>query len=310
MSGAIVLALVPVALLVALGYLLKRTGFIADAFWPPAERLCYYVLLPALFAHGLATARLDTLPVGPLAGALVGSTLIVALAVLLVRRWVRVDGAGFTSVFQGAVRFNNYVGTSVAAGLLGQQGIALSAVCVAAIVPTVNLFCVLVFARYGAVKLGPAAALRQIVTNPLVVGCAIGGVMQAGGIAVPAPIEPAVRALGAASMPLGLLCVGAALRFGGTRVWLHPMLVASSFKFLAMPLATVAAGRALGLGDAVMTVALLFQALPTSSSSYIMARQLGGDAPLMAGITAVQTLVAMVAMPVMMVALAGLAHTG
>ncbi|MDC6127577.1 AEC family transporter, partial [Burkholderia gladioli] len=113
---------------------------------------------------------------------------------------------------------------------------------------------------------------------------------------------------GAASMPLGLLCVGAALRFGATRAWLQPMLVASLFKFLAMPLLTFAAGRALGLGEAVMTVALLFQALPTSSSSYIMARQLGGDAPLMAGITAMQTLLAMVAMPVMLVSLASLAH--
>ncbi|MBU9645110.1 AEC family transporter [Burkholderia gladioli] len=308
MSGTIVLALLPVALLVALGHALRRTGFIADAFWPPAERLCYYVLLPALFAHGLATAQLGALPILPLAAALIGATLAAAVALLLMRRWVRVDGAGFTSVFQGAVRFNNYVGTAVAAGLLGRQGIALSAVCVAVIVPTVNLFCVLVFARYGQTRLGPAAALRQVLTNPLVVGCAIGGAMQAGGIAVPAAIEPAVRALGAASMPLGLLCVGAALRFGATRAWLQPMLVASLFKFLAMPLLTFAAGRALGLGEAVMTVALLFQALPTSSSSYIMARQLGGDAPLMAGITAMQTLLAMVAMPVMLVSLASLAH--
>ena len=216
---------------------------------------------------------------------------------------MRVDGAGFTSVFQGAVRFNNYVGTALAAGLFGAKGIALAAVCVAAIVPTVNLMCVLVFARYGDTRLGAAALVRQILSNPLVVACALGIAMQAGGISFPAAVAPAVRALGVASMPLGLLCVGAALRFDAARAWLQPVCVASAFKFMAMPLITLAAGRLLA-GDAALTVALLFQALPTSSASYIMARQLGGDAPLMAGITAFQTVAAALAMPVVLSALA------
>ncbi|KVD79966.1 transporter [Burkholderia ubonensis] len=303
MIGAVLLALAPVALLVALGHGLKRSGFVGDAFWPSAERLCYYVLLPALFAHGLASARLQSLAVMPLALALVGSTVAVAATLLLIRPFVRVDGAGFTSVFQGAVRFNNYVGASLAAGLFGAQGIALAAVCVAAIVPTVNLMCVLVFARYGSTRLGIAALVRQIVSNPLVVACAIGIAMQASGATFPPAIEPAVRALGAASMPLGLLCVGAALTFDAARAWMQPVCVASAFKFVAMPLLTLVAGRVLGLGDAALTVALLFQALPTSSASYLMARQLGGDAPLMAGITAFQTLFATIAMPAVLTTL-------
>ncbi|KVO40517.1 AEC family transporter [Burkholderia ubonensis] len=303
MIGAVLLALAPVALLVVLGHGLKRSGFVGDAFWPSAERLCYYVLLPALFAHGLASARLQSLAVMPLALALVASTVAVAAALLLIRPFVRVDGAGFTSVFQGAVRFNNYVGASLAAGLFGAQGIALAAVCVAAIVPTVNLMCVLVFARYGSTRLGIAALVRQIVSNPLVVACATGIAMQASGATFPPAIEPAVRALGAASMPLGLLCVGAALTFDAARAWVQPVCVASAFKFVAMPLLTLVAGRALGLGDAALTVALLFQALPTSSASYLMARQLGGDAPLMAGITAFQTLFATIAMPAVLTTL-------
>ncbi|KVT82163.1 transporter [Burkholderia ubonensis] len=303
MIGAVLLALAPVALLVALGHGLKRSGFVGDALWPSAERLCYYVLLPALFAHGLASAQLQSLAVMPLALALVGSTVAAAAALLLIRPFVRVDGAGFTSVFQGAVRFNNYVGASLAAGLFGAQGIALAAVCVAAIVPTVNLMCVLVFARYGSTRLGIVALVRQIVSNPLVVACAIGIAMQASGATFPPAIEPAVHALGAASMPLGLLCVGAALTFDAARAWMQPVCVASAFKFVAMPLLTLVAGRALGLGDAALTVALLFQALPTSSASYLMARQLGGDAPLMAGITAFQTLFATIAMPAVLTTL-------
>lgn len=303
MTVAILLALAPVAFLVALGHGLKRTAFIADGFWPQAERLCYYILLPALFMHGLASAKMQSLPVFPLAGTLIGATVLVAVALVLARPWMRVDGAGFTSVFQGGVRFNNYVGVSLAAGLYGAKGIALAAVCNAAIVPTVNLLCVLVFARYGSVRLSGKALVRQIMTNPLVVACVIGIAMQAAGVQVPAVIEPAVRALGAASMPLGLLCVGAALNFEGVRSWAQPVFVSSAFKFLAMPVLTLVVGHAIGLTDAALVVASLFQALPTASSSYIMARQLGGDASLMAGITAAQTVLAAAAMPAVMTAL-------
>lgn len=101
MTGAVLLALAPVALLVALGHLIRRTGFVADAFWPQAERLCYYILLPALFMHSLATAHVQSPPVAALACALIGSTAMVALMVVAARPLLKVDGAAFTSVFQG-----------------------------------------------------------------------------------------------------------------------------------------------------------------------------------------------------------------
>lgn len=303
MTWSVIFALTPVAALVALGQLLRRSEFLAPTFWPQAERLCYYVLLPALFAHGLAEAHLQSIPVLPLAGVLIFSTVVVAIILVLARPLVRVDGASFTSVFQGAVRFNNYVGVTLAAGLFGAKGVALAAVCNAAIVPTVNLLCVLVFARYGSSQCKGTALLRQIATNPLVVACLVGISMQMFGVTFPRTIEPAIGAIGAASMPLGLLCVGAALNFEGTKQWAEPVAVASVVKFLVMPVLTLAAARILHLSDPALTVALLFQALPTASSSYIMARQLGGDAPLMAGITAAQTVIAAGAMPVVLATL-------
>lgn len=301
----VLLALAPIVLLIGLGYGLKRTRFLDDGFWPQAERLSYYVLLPALFLHGLATADVHELPVWSLAGALIGSTVAVASLVVALRPWLGLDGAAFTSVFQGSVRFNNYIGVTLAAGLLGAQGVAFAAVCNAAIVPTVNLLCVLVFARFGSARLSARGAVRQIVTNPLVVACLGGIVLQGVGRGLPAGLEPALKALGAASMPLGLVCVGAALDFGSVRRWVGPVAASSAAKFMVMPGVTFLLGHAFGLGATAMMVALLFQTLPTASSSYIMARQLGGDAPLMAGITATQTVLGGLALPVVLALLVG-----
>lgn len=305
MIGAVLLALVPVILLIALGAGLRRR-FLPAEFWPHAERLGYFVLLPALFFDGLATAKLGSLPVGELAGTLILSILAVAALVVAARPLMRLDGPGFTSVFQGSVRFNNYVGVTIATGLFGAPGVAMAAICNAAIVPTVNVLCVLVFARHGAARLDLRGVVRQIVTNPLILACLGGMVLQVLGVAIPAGLEPALRALGTASLPIGLLCVGAALRFGSARLWLGPVVAASTAKFVAMPLATVAAGLALGLHGSAFTVALLFQAMPTASSAYILARQLGGDAPLMAGITAAQTVIAAAAVPLVVAGLSAL----
>ncbi|MBR0663766.1 AEC family transporter [Roseomonas hellenica] len=303
MTGTVLLALLPVILLIALGHWLRRRAFLAGGFWPQAERLGYFLLLPTLFLHGLATAHLQSLPVGVLAAVLILSTLTVSALLTAARRFMPIDGAGFTSVFQGSVRFNNYVGITIAAGLFGAQGVALAAICNAAIVPTVNVLCVLVFARYGSARLSARGILRQIAANPLVLACLGGMLLQGTGLGLPPGPEPALRALGAASLPLGLLCVGAALDFGTARRWVGPVAGASAAKFLLMPAATLLAALAFGLRGPALVTALLFQAMPTASSAYIMARQLGGDAPLMAGIAAAQTVLAMAAIPLVLLTL-------
>ena len=304
MIETLLLALAPIALLIAAGAWCRRRQFLGEAFWPNAEKLGYYVLLPSLFLHGLATARLDGVPVGTMALTLVCSTFAVATLLVGLRARLPVDGPAFTSVFQGGIRFNNYVGVSAVAGLFGAQGIALAAVANAAIVPTVNILCVLVFARYGSGgKPSWRTIARQLALNPLVAACALGIVLQATHTGLPRLAEPAFRALGQASLPLGLLCVGAAVEFASVRRWANAIGAASVAKFVLMPLATLAACHAFGLRGPAAVAVLLFQVLPTSSSSYIMARQMGGDAPLMAGIVAVQTVLAGVLMPLCLLGL-------
>jgi len=127
------------------------------------------------------------------------------------------------------------------------------------------------------------------------------------GVVRPPGLGRALRSVGAASLPLGLLCVGAALDFGGARRWAGPVATASVLKFGAMPLATLTVALLVGLHGEALVTALVFQTLPTASSSYILARQLGGDAPLMAGITAAQTLLALAAIPLVLTGLTAVA---
>lgn len=298
MLGAVAVAIVPAALLVGLGLGLRRAGFLPDGFWPGAERLSYYVLLPALLLQGITAADLSAVPVGRLALCVVPPILLVFGALAVARPRLGLDGPAFTSLVQGSVRFNNYIGLVLAVGLFGQPGLALAAVANALIVPTVNVVCALAFAWYGPVRFGLSKALLRAAMNPLVLGCVGGAALQALGLRLPAGLDAFVKALGGAALPLGLLCVGAAFDVAAIGVGRRAALLATVAKFVAMPLLTAALVRWTGLAGPPATVAILFHALPTASSAYIMARQLGGNAPLMAGIVALQTLVAAAAIPV------------
>ena len=301
----VVAVILPVFLLIFLGWLLKRRSFPGDHVWAPAERLTYFLLVPALIATTLAKADFGQLAILPMAAAIALAILAMSALVLALRPLFRVDGPGLTSVYQGTVRMNTYIGLSVAYGVHGAEGLTAAALAVAVIVPLVNVTCTLVLLRHGAaarpgqpVRWGGIA--RQFASNPLILACVLGGLLNLTGIGLPPIVGPMAEILSRAALPLGLLAVGAALDLERARAAGRVVLQASALKLLGLPVATWLLLQAFGVGGVAAFVAILFNALPTATSAYILARQLGGDAPLMASMVTIQTLVAMASLPLVL----------
>jgi predicted permease len=289
-------AFVPVFGLLALGALLKRRLLRDDAVWAGIERLVFWVLLPCLIAGALSAVRFDTLPVGGMAVALwaalsVGTGLAIALSRLLGH-----GHAAMTSVLQGGIRFNNLMGFAIGGAIWGAEGIAYAAVATGIIVPFVQAAATIAFvAGRGSLRLLPL--LRQVLLNPLILGCLAGfAIGLVGGL--PPGLQPAVRNLGNASIALGLLCVGAALTLQGLGDRPVTQAATAALKLLVMPVMTWALCAALGLGPLATAIAVLFMALPTAATSYVMARAMGGDAKLMAAITTSEHLLSVLTLPV------------
>ncbi len=298
---AIVLVILPVFALIFLGWLLRRRQFPGEHFWAPAERLTYFCLFPALLATTLARADFSELDVLPMAGAIVAAILAMTGGLLLARRALGLSGPGFTSLYQGAVRMNTYIGLAVAYGVAGEAGVAAAAVAVAAIVPLVNLLCVSLLARFGtAAQPTLAGVARQVASNPLILGCAAGGALNLSGLGLPPVLGETLLILGRAALPLGLLCVGAALDLRAARRAGGPVLLSSLLKLGLLPALTWAGCWALDVTGTAAFVAVLFNGLPTATSAYILARQMGGDAVLMASLITAQTLLAMLTLPVVL----------
>lgn len=297
-------AVLPVFLVILLGFALKRRRWVPDAFWGPAETLTYTVTFPALLTANLAKADMTTVAWGPLMSVQALAVLAVAGAVVVARpalqRRLGMDASAFTSLFQGTIRPNTYIGLAVAAALLGDQGVTLTAISVAVVVPLVNVLAVSCLARHGDGQSASAARVaRGIATNPLILACALGIVLNASGVGLPPVIGPMLEILGRAALPVALLAVGAGLSFRHLGHAAAPVAASAAIKLAVLPL-LVWGGCVLAGLDAVTTiVAVLYAGLPCSASSYVLARRMGGDSPLMAGIITAQTLASVLSITVL-----------
>jgi len=300
---AVLAALFPVFLLIVAGFLLRRFLIAEDAHWVGTERILYYVMFPALLAGTLMRADLGKVPVLAVGGTLFASVVVMTALCFALRpllaRTLGMDGPAFTSVFQGATRWQTFVALPVAGNLFGDLGLAIASVAMVAMTPLLNVLCVSMLVRYASpTRPDWRAVLLAIVQNPLIWSCVAGIVLNPVSSAIPDPVHVFIDALGRSSLALGLLIVGAGLRIGEV---LRPQaiaLVTCGLKLVVMPAIGIAIAFAFRLSGPNLLVVVCCMAVPAASNAYILARQMGGDAPLMAQILTLETLLAAITMPV------------
>ena len=221
-------------------------------------------------------------------GAFTLMLVVLAAALLLARpaleRGMAVDGPSFTSLFQGVLRWNTYVALAAVGGLYGASGITVAAVALVCLVPIVNVICVVVLSRYGGTGSTSLVLMaRQLGRNPLIWSCAAGMAINVLKVPVPAVILEFGDVLGRASLAIGLLVVGGGLVL---RDLARPRLITYmtvALTLVVKPLITLAAGAALGLSGLELTVIVLLAAVPSAPAGYVLARQMGGNAPASGG---------------------------
>ncbi len=303
-----VLLLLPDFTLILLGFGLRRVMHLGDHFWSGLEKLIYFVLFPALLFYAIARTRIDFAAAAPfvLSGvAAMGGGMLLGL---LARPLFGPRPMVFASQFQCAYRFNSYIGLAVAAKLHGEAGIAAMGILIGAMVPLANLASVWMLARHG-----QSGVLREIARNPLILGTLAGLLFNLSGLPLPEVAGQFLARLSEASIALGLLAVGAALKLrGGASA--HPPAPAPAarrcaagylvgVKLLAVPAIAWMAACTLGLKGVYFDVVVMFGALPTASSAYILAMRMGGDGAGVAWLISATTLGAMLTMPLWLVAL-------
>ena len=293
-------AILPVFLIILLGAVIRHAEWLPEAFFPSIEKFSYNIAFPALLFAGTSRLNYHGSQVGELALATLLPTAVIVvltLAGLLLTPHRALPDPARSSVFQGAIRPNTYFGVAVSALYFEPPVAALVMLALALGLPVVNTLSVLALSWWSGHKVAAGRVLRTLASNPIILSTLGGVLFSLTGLTLPTPLMNTLDILGKAALCLGLLCVGAGLVF--SLQGLRPLALgcSSALKLLAMPLVAALVCLRLGASAPVALAACFYCALPTAPNAYIMAKQLGGDARLMAALITLQTLLAMVSVP-------------
>ena len=290
MFQTIFTVLFPLIGLISLGYVLKQRKWLEDDFWRGAEKLNYYVLFPVMLFLNLATAKIQMDVIQDVVLVVFSIMAVVSIVLYVLRQIYRISYARFGVYVQGLVRFNTYIGLAAVSALFHQQGMTIFAVIMVLCIPLVNILSVLAFTRSHDMQL--SKIMLDLAKNPLILGCIVGGLFNLSGLPLWVGAEQFLKQIALCSLPLGLMCVGAALQFQGFQRDLLPLSLMTFGRLFGMPLIAFSVCKIFQIVPLTTQVLVLFFALPTASASYVLTRVYGGDSELMASIISVQTVVA------------------
>jgi malate permease and related proteins len=276
--------LLPLILILGLGFGLGKSGFLGREFLFGLNRLVFHVGLPALVVESLAVARWEA-AAGGLFGVFALVTLLGAGLALLFSRVMGLAREQVGAFVQASFRGNlAYVALPVLLTLFAghPERPRIMALAFLVLGPSMVLFnvlsaWVLMAGEGGRGVAGCIKVLRAVAGNPLVLASVVGMVLSLSGWGLPAPLMSGLKLVGGMSIPASLLCVGGVMALVKLGPSWKPALLASVFKVGVTPLLAWVLGRWVGLESWALMVLLVFAACPTAVASYVMAVQMGGD---------------------------------
>jgi malonate transporter len=275
--------------LIACGFLLCRYTALDRTVWEKVEGLVYYFLFPVLLFQSIVRSPLDLREASSMmaAGLLLGISGI-SLSYLLphlpgLRGFI--DARAHAGAAQVAFRFNSYIALALSERLAGPAGLQLVAVLIGVCVPLFNVAAVWPMARHAQTGLLPA-----LMRNPLIIATALGLACNFGRLAMPGWLEPTLARIGGSSIPLGLMAAGAGMSLGSlarSKVLTACLL---AIRHAITPLVAWGLVRLLRLEAGQASVLLIFSAMPTAASCYVLASRMGYDGGYVAGLVTLSTL--------------------
>jgi malonate transporter and related proteins len=287
--------LLPDFMLILFGFVIIRITNWGNEFWIGMEKLVYYVLFPALLFYSTARTPLDFATTGKLLQVAIAACCTGILLGWLAKPLFRPGTMIFESGVQTAFRFNSYLALAAANRLGGDQGTSMMALIIGFAVPLCNMAAVHALVHRG------GGLLRELAKNPLLLATAGGVLFNLLGLRLPDIAGAFLSRLGNASIALGLIMVGAGIKLSGLH---NAKGIAAYFiavKLLAVPACAYVLGRLLELPPLQLQIAVMFGALPTASSAYVLATRMGGNGPLVAFLISAGTLISLFTLPIWLI---------
>ncbi|AFC69619.1 permease [Rickettsia amblyommatis] len=297
----------PIFLITLLGSIIKNKWLTSEEFWRGIEKLSYFVLFPAMLFNYVSTADLSVVSIIKLVVALIISTILVSIGLIIYQKKYNIDKVQFTSIFQGSIRYNSYIFFGVSSPLLGPSGLSIVAVISSYMIIFTNILSVMIFAYYipnksvtNTIRTSFVLMMKLIVRNPLIIASLVGFVFNYSNLELHLGLKKTLDSLSNAALSIGMLNVGAGLNFTIRQELLHNVMFTSFVKLVAFPLVSVVVLWLMSIDGLDRSVGILYSCLPCASTAYVLSRQLDGDPDSMASIITFTTFFSVVTISIIM----------
>jgi predicted permease len=288
--------LLPDFSLILCGYFLCRYTGLNRPVWQQVEFLVYYFLFPVLLFHSIVKSPLDIQATSSFlfAGVGMGFTGILLSYTFPYLPWIgrHIDRRDHAASAQIGFRFNSYIALALVERLTGSEGMLLIAVLIGFCVPMFNVGAVWPMARHG-----ESGFVQELIRNPLILATTSGLAFNLLGLRIPGFMDPTLTRIGAAALALGLMSAGAGMELKALNQGKLLGGLVLMLKHLILPCLAWGLAQYFQLNPLQTTVLLIFSALPTASTCYVLASRMGYNGPYVAGLVTLSTLLGMVSLP-------------
>lgn len=302
--------LVPLVLLIVLGAGLARIRFLGPAFMADLNKLAFWIALPALLFTSATQAAAPDGTTLRLFAVLVVGTACITLIALGASFALKMPGSARGTLMQSAFRGNlAYIGIPVLAYGFAEnptegsdRALATAVIVMVLTMALYNILAVIVLQSSTPSSKGIdlRRATLSIVSNPLLLAGLLGLIVPMLNIRLPSFLQRALESLGAAAVPIALMCIGGSLattRMQGRHSWI---VTAALLKVAVLPGLVFLLSRLAGLESTEQRTALVLSSCPTAAAAFVMARQMGGDEALASGSIALSTLLSFISLGVVL----------
>ena len=277
----IITTIIPIFIIIIIGWFARWRGFIPPEFISPANRLVYYIAIPAMIFHSISKASLKT----QFDATVLAITLLSVLAIFAVawsagkinrvRRGQR--GTFIQTAFHGNL---GYIGLAVAYYFLGNEGFVRASI-IAGFIMILQNFLAVVALQLNSDK--PSATGNRfevafrILGNPVILSAMAGILFSLSGLRVPLIIDRSLDILSGFALPMALLVIGGSLSFELMQLRILRVLSSGFMKLILLPGLGFALYRLFGLDSQAYLPGLILLASPTATITYVMAKEMNGD---------------------------------
>ncbi|BCO08970.1 membrane protein [Desulfolithobacter dissulfuricans] len=280
--GQVIEIVLPVFLVIALGYGIRRFGLVDDLFITQVNGLVFYVCLPLLLFYKIGQADFSVNFNPQLVLATSVATGCCFVLAYLYGKWRDFPPAVHGVFCQGSFRGNlAYIGLAIVYNGYGDAGLTRAGILLGFLVPVLNFFAILaLILPQRRQRTGYPEIVKMILVNPLILASLVGILWSFFELPIPTILDRSLHIASGMTLPLALLSIGGSFSLKNLRGDFCMAALATTMKLVLLPLITAALMLLLGITGLDFAIGLLMAGAPTAVATYIMASQMGADGEL------------------------------